>query len=323
MAACGRAETATPTSAPSAGVTSTSVVATTAPDIEATVVDAVTTSLATESSAPPTTQADTGAISCIGPAGEWQEGIAGGRSFRAMVPPGSGPHPVILEFHGFGGNAFEQSDVSMLGPVGSANGFLVVVFDGQGRPEPPYRWDLDGGNDSDVDFIDGILPQLVPCAGPVFATGFSNGAAFAAVLGCESSLDVRAVATVSYAVPPCPDGAPLAIQGFHGTADGTVPYDGDGAELLARLLGLGSGPAEEAIAAWAELNGCGDRGETAVADDVVLFEWSDCEATTRFFRIDNGGHSWPGSDTEVRFGVTTKSISASELIVEFFRSQLG
>ncbi len=252
----------------------------------------------------------------------WQEGVAGGRMFRAMLPEGEGDHPVILEFHGFAGTAVEQSDVSGLGRIAADAGFAVVVFDGQGQPGRSLRWDLDGGLDSDVSFIDQTLRPLMPCAGPVFATGFSNGAAFAVVLGCDSELDVVAVATVSWAARPCADGGALPILAFHGTADGTVPFDGDGSDVLEFLLGLGSGPARTTIASWAEQNGCSSSETTNIPPDIEYTRWLGCLADTGFYQIDNGGHSWPGTDAEVQFGVTTRSIDASQLIVDFFLSQL-
>ncbi|NNC42929.1 MAG: hypothetical protein HKO03_06800 [Acidimicrobiia bacterium] len=239
-----------------------------------------------------------------------------------MLPSGVGNHPVILEFHGFAGTAAEQSDVSGLGALAAEAGFAVVVFDGQGQPGRSLRWDLNGGFDSDVAFVDLTMPSLLPCAGPMFATGFSNGAAFASVLGCESELDVIAVATVSWATEPCDNETPLPILAFHGTADGTVPFDGDGNDVLEFLLGLGSGPAEAAIGDWARHNGCTDFTVKQIGPDVQYTEWSGCEADTGFYRISNGGHSWPGSDSEVQFGVTTRTIAASSLIVDFFLAQL-
>ncbi len=269
-----------------------------------------------------TTLRSTGPIDCEGEPGVWQEGVANGRLFRATVPAGAGNHPVILEFHGFAGTAFEQSEVSGLGELAADAGFAVVVFDGQGQPGRSLRWDLDGGFDSDVAFIDFTMPALLPCAGPVFATGFSNGAAFASVLGCESELEVIAVATVSWATEPCDDGSRLPIVAFHGTADGTVPFDGDGNDVLEFLLGLGSGPAEAAIGDWARQNGCTDFTVNQIGPDVEYTQWVGCEAETGFYRIINGGHSWPGSEAEVQFGATTQTIVASSLIIEFFLAQL-
>jgi polyhydroxybutyrate depolymerase len=154
-------------------------------------------------------------------------------------------------------------------------------------------------------------------------TGFSNGAAFSVVMACRSELNIVAVAPVAYATGPCEGDVDSPIVAFHGTGDGTVPYDGSGFDVLSILLGVGSGPAEEVISDWAAFNGCGDLEEIELAADVDKLEWSACAASTTFYRIANGGHSWPGSGVEVRFGATTDSISASELIVEFFAAQLG
>ena len=63
--------------------------------------------------------------------------------------------------------------------------------------------------------------------------------------------------------------------------------------------------------------------ETSVADDVTLVEFT-CpdDATTQLYRVDGGGHSWPGSDFSVTIesvvGPTTFSIDANELMWAFF-----
>jgi len=199
----------------------------------------------------------------------------------------------------------------------------VIALDGRGEEDEPKRWALTTGPADDVEIVESIVAELVPCIDQFFVTGFSNGAAFSVVMACRSELNIVALAPVSFATGPCESSDPTPIVSFHGTADGTVPYDGSGADVLAILLGLGSGPAEEVMANWAVANGCGTRQDTEIAFDVDRLEWTNCLAQTVFYRIDDGGHAWPGSGVEVRFGSSTNSISASEIIVDFFSAQLS
>ena len=90
----------------------------------------------------------------------------------------------------------------------------------------------------------------------------------------------------------------------------------------------GAGPGfpavDDMMADWAARNGCdAEPGESSVADDVTLLRW-DCPAggTTELYRVDGGGHTWPGSDFSARIeevvGTTTFSIDANELMWAFF-----
>ena len=77
-------------------------------------------------------------------------------------------------------------------------------------------------------------------------------------------------------------------------------------------------------ATWAIRNGCDPApGETPVAADVTLIAF-DCPpgAEVELYRVTDGGHSWPGSpfsvQVEAAIGRTTMSVSANELIWDFF-----
>jgi polyhydroxybutyrate depolymerase len=55
-----------------------------------------------------------------------------------------------------------------------------------------------------------------------------------------------------------------------------------------------------------------------VSDEVVHFSWSGCDASTDFYVIENGGHTWPGSIEVPGLGHVTSDISATEIIWEAF-----
>jgi polyhydroxybutyrate depolymerase len=79
------------------------------------------------------------------------------------------------------------------------------------------------------------------------------------------------------------------------------------------------------MAAWATRNGCTDADpeEVFVADDVARLAW-DCPVSggTVLYRIEGGGHTWPGSEFGARIvdmvGATTPNLSANQMMWQFF-----
>jgi polyhydroxybutyrate depolymerase len=54
---------------------------------------------------------------------------------------------------------------------------------------------------------------------------------------------------------------------------------------------------------------------------VTRLDWPTCEATTVLYRIDGGGHTWPGVDANwVRplLGNQTRDLDATEAVTAFF-----
>ena len=150
----------------------------------------------------------------------------------------------------------------------------------------------------------------------IFATGFSVGGGMAGRLACDASEVFAAVGIVAgaqFGWSRCDAAVPVPIISFHGDADNVVPYDG---------FGLLPGVVE-----WAEFradtNGCETTpATTAVADEVVLQSWTNCDGPGEFllYTIADGGHGWPGTDDPSRLGDTTDAIDATDLIWEFFEA---
>ena len=119
-------------------------------------------------------------------------------------------------------------------------------------------------------------------------------------------------------------GEPVPIMAFHGTDDACVPYDGG-----TTTCGAGSfpiAPVEQNLAAWATFNGCDVEPATApVSENVSAISYDACPSGTAavLYRIDGGGHTWPGSIDVRRLGVTTHEIDATALIWAFFEAHRG
>lgn len=239
---------------------------------------------------------------------------------RSHSPPR--PVPLVLNFHGFASNATQQAAYSSLNELGSRRGFLVVTPEGSGSPA---RWTLPGTTLSGIDevaFVGALLDELgaLWCIDEqrVYATGMSNGAAFAALLACELDGRIAAIAAVAGVnlVQPCESGAPVSVIAFHGTADSVVPYAGGRIFDSFEVRSIA-----EAVAEWAEHNRCAsDPGEVRVSEHVRRRAYSECAVgtTVRLYTVEGGGHTWPGAADIPPLGPVTDEIEASQLVVDFF-----
>ena len=213
----------------------------------------------------------------------------------APAGPADAPRPLVLAFHGFrhsaagfrAGSGFaERAAAGELIAVHADGRDDVHLLDGLGR-----GWDLAPEDTRDAAFVAALLDEIERdrCVDRrrIYATGFSNGAFFANLLGCRLADRLAAVAAVSGARPldACRPAAPMPILFFHGTADRVVP----------ERLTIG------AAAWWRRANRCGegddvrDGCQTAreCAADVVV-----C--------VGGQAHAWPAD--------------ASGRIWDFFRS---
>ena len=194
--------------------------------------------------------------------------------------------------------------------------------------------------------LDEVEASLCVDTSRVFVTGLSNGAMMTSMLACELSGRFAAAAPVAGVteMQDCQADRPVPVVAFHGTDDGFLAYDGGLGPQVASLpppdgqgtLGdVSDRPAEseeptgpsvlEVVADWAGRNGCDDAAprEEGVADDVTVLSFA-CPVgvEAELYRVDGGGHSWPGSEflanVENVVGHTTMSISANEVMWEFF-----
>ncbi len=273
------------------------------------------------------------------------------RWYLRHVPPahdGSTPVPVVVDLHGYSEGAEVHAVVSQLGPYGDDQGFVTLTPHGQGEGPVPL-WDTAPGG-PDQAFLEGMLDDveasLCVDTARVFVTGLSNGAMMTSMLACELADRLAAAAPVAGVtkVADCDADRPVPVVAFHGTDDGFLAYEGGLGPQVASLPSpdgrgtLGDAAAQangsvgptgpsvpDVMADWAERNGCDNAApdEEAVADDVTLLTFPcPAGAEAELYRVDGGGHSWPGSeflaDAEAVVGPTTMSISADEIMWDFF-----
>ncbi|WP_322817592.1 PHB depolymerase family esterase [Tepidiforma sp.] len=245
------------------------------------------------------------------------------RTYLAYVPPAAGPASapmaLVLNFHGYGSNGAQQHIYAGLVPIAEREGFVVVSPNGLDN-----AWLLTAGLD-DIQFVRDLVATLGQelCLDParVYATGMSNGGFMSTTLACRAGDLVAAIAPVAGESSPGPACGSRAVPMivFHGTGDAVVPYQ-PGPIQAGVFTGTPFAGVASVLRAWADRNGCsaGEPVETRVADDVVAVEYQDCTAPVVHYRIEGGGHTWPGAVAVPRLGKTTTSISASEVMWAFF-----
>lgn len=261
------------------------------------------------------------------------------RTYLLQVPPaydGSQPVPLVLSFHGGGGNANTQIQTSGFSELADEEGFIVVYPNGTGRrADELLTWN--GGaccayaaenQIDDVGFVRALIAELEAQYNidpkRIFATGMSNGGIFSYRLACDASDIFAAVAPVAgtqnYAL--CEPAEPVSVIHFHGTDDGHVGYNG------------GAGPdsfvevpftsVSESIDFWLDQNQCSKMPQTESFSDIQHDTYADCanNSAVELYTILGGKHAWPGGGGPAWPGgdQPTQSISATQLIWEFFEA---
>ena len=89
-------------------------------------------------------------------------------------------------------------------------------------------------------------------------------------------------------------------------------------------------PILEHVAGWRSRNGCQDTPDVREMPDlfdegtvVQRWDYAGCRAETLFYRIEGGGHTWPGSPVNLNpaLGVKSLDLVATDSIVVFFLRQ--
>ncbi len=239
------------------------------------------------------------------------------------------PTPLVISMHGAALWGAAQKETSQWNTVAQSQGFIVVYPSGA-KGAGPRVWHMDRGAGlvRDVRFISELIDTLKATYNidptRIYANGLSNGGGMAFVLSCTLSDRIAAVGMVAAAqLLPwgwCTDHRPVPMIEFHGTADPVTPYNGGRTWVAPEPF-----PSIPTWTAnWARRNRCGTNPvESVVAADVTRLEYTNCadDAAVVLYRVQGGGHSWPGGKPmpEWFVGPTSRSIDATSLMWAFFR----
>lgn len=258
------------------------------------------------------------------------------RSYLVHIPlaiVAGSPLPVVLVFHGGGGNAENAAHMTGFDSLADKSGFLAVYPNGTGRLDDALlTWNAGEccgyamqNHIDDVGFIRALLQDLRSVVAiddkRIYATGMSNGALMAYRLACELSDQIAAIGPVSGTLnfPACAPAQPVSVIHFHGTADQHIPYEGgNGPESL---TDTNFASVESSIQFWVANDRCGSSPARETFADIVRTTYQDCASGTgvELYTIQAGGHAWPGGTSGWEGGdAPTRTISASQLIWDFF-----
>jgi polyhydroxybutyrate depolymerase len=249
--------------------------------------------------------------------------------------PRAQPQPLVVQLHGRGIDAAMFDRWTGFSKLADEAGFVLAMpqaVDGVWNDgKYAARREID-----DVGFLAAVMEDV--CArmsidrGRVYLVGMSNGSAMVGRFACERPELIAGIGqvagTAGLAFARTRPAVPMPVISFHGSADRSMPYFGGRASGFARILMMRNraGPAigvDEWAAFWASVNG--DEATPSVeplAPDISVRRWrgSDPLGDLDFYRIEGGGHTWPGSAARVWippiFGKVA-TIDATRLIWDF------
>jgi polyhydroxybutyrate depolymerase len=274
------------------------------------------------------------------------------RSYLVHVPPqatSGQPLPVVINFHGGGGNARVHKSYTRMDAASDRDGYLAVYPNGSGGIGDRFlTWNaglccglaVASGVD-DVSFTLAVLEDLarrIPLdRARVYATGLSNGAMMAYRLAVESSRRIAAIAGVAGAMSlqRFAPSSTMPVMHIHSVDDGRALYGG------------GLGPAfpfadtrafhhsvDSTLGKWVTHNGCsaeprveatvnGAPGSPDAGHTAIRYIHDSCRdgAEVVLWKLTGAGHVWPGGIRDylpALLGAGTSVIDANAELWRFF-----
>ena len=253
------------------------------------------------------------------------------REYTLYVPAsytGDEAVPLIFNFHGFGSNAFEQMWYGDFRAIADTAGFLLVHPQGT-ELDGVTHWNVGGwtvgSTIDDVGFTEALIDSLAANyninPNRIYSTGMSNGGYMSMLLACQLSDRIAAIASVTGSMTPetmsaCSPTHPTPVMQIHGTADGTVPYEG----------AIWTESINNVLSYWTEFNSCFSNPVISAVEDIntsdgctaehYVYPYGDDGTSVEHFKITNGQHTWPG--TFFTSAGTNLDINASKEIWKFF-----
>lgn len=268
---------------------------------------------------------------------------AGGRIRHADVvvpagPPPADGWPLVLAFHGGQSHPEMMRRFSGLDAFAATGRAVVAYPAGTGSREGLLTWhggnccgEARDANSNDVGFaralVTDVSRRLRIDAGRVHATGMSNGAMMAYRVAAEAADLVASIAPVAgpLALESIAPTRPVAVLHFHGSLDQFTPLDGGvGRRSVTRVSHR---PVLDGLLDWVRADGCPEtpRREPIPCPDPGLvierLSWGPGAAGSEvvFYRIDGGGHVWPGRTPDsFLLGPAVPALDANEIIWAFF-----
>ena len=255
------------------------------------------------------------------------------RNYIVYVPASYatiGSFPLLVVFHGNGGNQNGIMGMTGFNPVADTANFIVAY-----PTALPYNsvntWNIGGINPGvdDVGFTSALIdtlkvhyPKINLCN--VYATGFSMGSGMTQQLGCDLSNRIAAIACVAGGMPisisgTCTPTRAISVLNMKGTTDS---YNGNTIEL----------GAQQTIDYWNQLNNCNLTAAQTTLPDLVndgytvdRFDYNPCLAGTEnvLYRVNNGPHAWIGAGANNGLNDINTSIEVWNFLKKYSNPAVG
>ncbi len=231
------------------------------------------------------------------------------RDFFLYVPEiydDAAPAPLVFCFHGYGSSAIANVSYTGFRPVADTAGFILITPQGTQDAFGTPHWNVGWGTSSvdDVSFVEDMIDYVNDNYNlnndRIYSTGMSNGGFMSYLLACQLNDKIAAIASVTGSMSPptasnCNPNHPTPILQIHGTADPTVPYEGD----------IFSQNIDDVLSYWVNHNNCNtppsqipipdiNEGDGSTVDHFI-YGSGDNGSTVELFKVYNGGHDWPGA----------------------------
>lgn len=257
------------------------------------------------------------------------EGIQ--RTYRLYIPKSyevTKASSLVVDLHGYTSNAEQEQYYSNFKSIADTANFFVVYPNGTkvgGTGDQFWNAGLTSFP-NDVNFISELIDKIAANytidVNSVYACGMSNGGFMSHTLACALNNKIAAIASVTGSMfvsqyGTCVPGRVVPVMQIHGTADNTVPYNGNSSMVAIDTL----------MNFWMKHNQC---NPVPIIDSVPDINKTDkCHAvhyvykngskgsTCELYKIIDGAHSWPGAPIDI--AVTNHDFNASEKIWQFFR----
>ncbi len=221
-----------------------------------------------------------------------------GRSYRAYVPPGSGPVALVVVMHGYGGGAAEIEQASGWTAEARRQGFAVLYPEGVAQA---FNAGLCCGTPAQagVDDVGAVLAMVDDLArtrpvdaARLYATGFSNGGMMAYRLACETDRFAAVAPVAATQVVGCSSRQPTSILHVHGAADDVVRLDGQPGRL-----GVATPAVPGVIEGWRTVLRCEPATTSSTGPLTTSAARCPDGREVTLVTVDGLGHGWPARGT--------------------------
>lgn len=267
------------------------------------------------------------------------------RTYLLYIPNSyndNSPAPLILAFHGGGGNSGIMSNDDYYGLISKSEkeGFIIVFPNGASRLKSGKlaTWNAgnccgyarDSGSD-DVGFVKVLIEQIKSKLNinprMIYAIGMSNGGMMSYRLACDLSGTITAIASVTGTdnYDNCNPSKPISILHIHAENDDHVLFNGGAGQSafkdLSKVTEFTSVP--ETLSRWVKRNRCNTQPQRISGNNSFYCDlYTECEdnVEVKLCVTVDGGHSWTGASKKTRAKADTPSQAflATDEIWEFF-----